>query len=54
MTSQPAPLSPDMFDPGCPSSVSPFRIADKWGGLVKGSAMCDQCRSQSAAELATA
>jgi len=28
------PLSPDMFDPACPSSVAPFRIADKWGGLV--------------------
>jgi DNA-binding HxlR family transcriptional regulator len=23
-----------MFDPACPSMVSPFRIADKWGGLV--------------------
>ena len=23
-----------MFDPACPSSVSPFRIADKWGGLI--------------------
>ena len=23
-----------MFDPACPSAVSPFRIADKWGGLV--------------------
>ncbi|NUP49509.1 MAG: helix-turn-helix transcriptional regulator [Catenulispora sp.] len=23
-----------MFNPGCPSSASPFRIADKWGGLV--------------------
>jgi DNA-binding HxlR family transcriptional regulator len=28
------PLSPDLFDPACPSAVSPFRIADKWGGLV--------------------
>ena len=23
-----------MFNPGCPSTLSPFRIADKWGGLV--------------------
>lgn len=23
-----------MFAPGCPSSVTPFRIADKWGGMV--------------------
>ncbi|WP_344661653.1 helix-turn-helix domain-containing protein [Catenulispora subtropica] len=23
-----------MFDPACPSTASPFRIADKWGGLV--------------------
>jgi DNA-binding HxlR family transcriptional regulator len=28
------PLNPDMFDPACPSMASPFRIADKWGGLV--------------------
>ena len=28
------PLSPDMFNPACPSMVSPFRIADKWGGMV--------------------
>ena len=27
-------LSPDMFDPACPSTVTPFRIADKWGGMV--------------------
>ena len=23
-----------MFDPACPSAVTPFRIADKWGGMV--------------------
>lgn len=23
-----------MFDPACPSAVSPFRIADKWGGAI--------------------
>ncbi|NUR62562.1 MAG: helix-turn-helix transcriptional regulator [Catenulispora sp.] len=23
-----------MFNAGCPSMASPFRIADKWGGLV--------------------
>ncbi|WP_214415421.1 winged helix-turn-helix transcriptional regulator [Sphaerisporangium fuscum] len=28
------PLDPDMFDPACPSSVSPIRIGDKWGGMV--------------------
>jgi DNA-binding HxlR family transcriptional regulator len=27
-------LSPDMFDAACPSTLSPFRIADKWGGMV--------------------
>ncbi|GAA3295205.1 helix-turn-helix transcriptional regulator [Dactylosporangium vinaceum] len=30
----PAPLPPDLFDPACPSSVTPFQIGDKWAGLV--------------------
>lgn len=28
------PLPADMFDPACPSSVTPFRIGDKWAALV--------------------
>ncbi|SDX76336.1 DNA-binding transcriptional regulator, HxlR family [Amycolatopsis xylanica] len=28
------PLDPDMFDPACPSSVTPFRIGDKWSGMI--------------------
>jgi len=28
------PLDPEMFDPACPSRVSPIRIADKWGGMI--------------------
>ncbi|WP_456248263.1 winged helix-turn-helix transcriptional regulator [Longispora urticae] len=28
------PLDPDMFDPVCPSDLSPIRIGDKWGGMV--------------------
>ena len=28
------PLPADMFDPACPSSVTPFRIGDKWSGMV--------------------
>jgi DNA-binding HxlR family transcriptional regulator len=28
------PLSPDMFDPVCPSSMSPIRVGDKWGALI--------------------
>jgi DNA-binding HxlR family transcriptional regulator len=28
------PLRPDLFDPACPSAATPFRIADKWGGMV--------------------
>jgi DNA-binding HxlR family transcriptional regulator len=31
---RPAPLDPDMFDPVCPSSVMPFRVGDKWTGMV--------------------
>ncbi|HTJ34360.1 MAG TPA: helix-turn-helix domain-containing protein [Dactylosporangium sp.] len=27
-------LDPDMFDPMCPSSALPFRIGDKWTGMV--------------------
>ncbi|MFI5675984.1 winged helix-turn-helix transcriptional regulator [Streptomyces cellulosae] len=30
----PPPLDPDMFDPACPSSVMPFRVGDKWTGMV--------------------
>jgi DNA-binding HxlR family transcriptional regulator len=29
-----APLDPDMFDPVCPSDLSPIRFGDKWAGLV--------------------
>lgn len=28
------PLDPDMFDPLCPSNLSPFRFGDKWAGLI--------------------
>ncbi|GAA4227574.1 DNA-binding HxlR family transcriptional regulator [Streptosporangium album] len=28
------PLDPDMFDPICPSTLSPFRIGDKWAGMI--------------------
>ncbi|MFI1195210.1 winged helix-turn-helix transcriptional regulator [Micromonospora sp. NPDC020750] len=28
------PLDPDMFHPGCPSSVMPIRIGDKWSALI--------------------
>ncbi|MFG1901693.1 winged helix-turn-helix transcriptional regulator [Micromonospora carbonacea] len=28
------PLDPEMFDPLCPSDLSPFRFGDKWGGMV--------------------
>ncbi|MFB9181106.1 winged helix-turn-helix transcriptional regulator [Dactylosporangium sucinum] len=28
------PLPRDLFDPACPSSVTPFRIGDKWAGMV--------------------
>jgi DNA-binding HxlR family transcriptional regulator len=28
------PLDPDMFDPVCPSDLSPIRFGDKWGGMV--------------------
>ncbi|MGO4616314.1 winged helix-turn-helix transcriptional regulator [Nocardia sp. 2YAB30] len=28
------PLSPDMFDELCPSSVLPLRVGDKWGALI--------------------
>jgi DNA-binding HxlR family transcriptional regulator len=27
-------LDPEMFDPVCPSDLSPIRFGDKWGGLV--------------------
>nr|BFE66600.1 helix-turn-helix domain-containing protein [Dactylosporangium thailandense] len=29
-----ASLPPDLFDPACPSSVTPFQIGDKWAGMV--------------------
>jgi DNA-binding HxlR family transcriptional regulator len=29
-----APLDPDMFDPVCPSDLSPIRFGDKWAGMV--------------------
>ncbi|MFF8609544.1 winged helix-turn-helix transcriptional regulator [Streptomyces sp. NPDC015346] len=28
------PLDPDMFDPVCPSDLSPIRFGDKWGGMI--------------------
>ncbi|MEV0902045.1 helix-turn-helix domain-containing protein [Actinoplanes sp. NPDC049802] len=28
------PLDPDMFDPVCPSDLSPIRIGDKWAGMI--------------------
>jgi DNA-binding HxlR family transcriptional regulator len=28
------PLPPDLFDPACPSNVTPFQIGDKWAGMV--------------------
>jgi len=27
-------LDPDMFDPVCPSDLSPIRIGDKWAGMI--------------------
>ncbi|WP_281906455.1 winged helix-turn-helix transcriptional regulator [Phytohabitans aurantiacus] len=27
-------LRADMFDPACPSRLSPVRIGDKWGGMI--------------------
>jgi DNA-binding HxlR family transcriptional regulator len=27
-------LDPDMFDPVCPSALSPFRVGDKWAGMI--------------------
>ncbi|GAA2715328.1 winged helix-turn-helix transcriptional regulator [Actinoplanes palleronii] len=29
-----ASLSPDMFDPACPTTVMPFQIGDKWTAMV--------------------
>ncbi|MEU7875481.1 helix-turn-helix domain-containing protein [Dactylosporangium sp. NPDC049140] len=29
-----APLPPDLFDPACPSSATPFQIGDKWAGML--------------------
>ncbi|MBJ7905628.1 winged helix-turn-helix transcriptional regulator [Streptomyces sp. NPDC003656] len=28
------PLDPDMFDPLCPSGLMPFRVGDKWAGMI--------------------
>ncbi|MFC7929269.1 winged helix-turn-helix transcriptional regulator [Streptomyces cinereoruber] len=28
------PLKPDMFDPVCPSDLSPIRFGDKWAGMI--------------------
>lgn len=30
----PEPLSPDMFDPMCPSSALPIQIGGKWTGMI--------------------
>lgn len=27
-------LDPDMFDPVCPSDLSPIRVGDKWAGMI--------------------
>jgi DNA-binding HxlR family transcriptional regulator len=27
-------LSPDMFDPLCPSQLAPFRLGDKWAAAI--------------------
>jgi DNA-binding HxlR family transcriptional regulator len=29
-----APLDPEMFDPICPSNLSPIRVGDKWTGMI--------------------
>lgn len=29
-----APLEPDMFDPVCPSTLTPIRFGDKWAGMI--------------------
>lgn len=28
------PLDPDLFDPMCPSGLSPIRFGDKWAGMI--------------------
>lgn len=30
----PEPLDPNMFDPVCPSDLSPMRVGDKWAGMI--------------------
>ncbi|WP_441251347.1 winged helix-turn-helix transcriptional regulator [Kitasatospora sp. McL0602] len=30
----PEPLDPEMFDPVCPSTLSPIRFGDKWAALI--------------------
>jgi DNA-binding HxlR family transcriptional regulator len=29
-----APLDPDIFDPVCPSTLTPIRFGDKWAGMI--------------------
>ena len=29
-----APLDPEMFDPVCPSDLTPIRFGDKWAGMI--------------------
>ena len=29
-----APLKPDMFDPVCPSTLTPIHFGDKWAGMI--------------------
>ena len=29
-----APLDPNLFDPVCPSDLTPIRIGDKWAGMI--------------------
>ncbi|MGH1561934.1 winged helix-turn-helix transcriptional regulator [Mumia sp. DW29H23] len=29
-----APLDPDMFDPACPSALTPVRVGTKWGAMI--------------------
>ncbi|WP_328969926.1 winged helix-turn-helix transcriptional regulator [Streptomyces sp. NBC_00239] len=30
----PSPLDPEMFDEVCPSDLVPFRVGDKWAGMI--------------------
>ncbi|MFC6016411.1 winged helix-turn-helix transcriptional regulator [Plantactinospora solaniradicis] len=29
-----APLDPEMFDPVCPTDLTPIRFGDKWAGMI--------------------